>query len=62
MIKYILYFFPTFPHFFMTVDDYLFSSKPADLRMLSGLRQKIGYCLLGCSNGSNQVGNHTGIC
>ena len=35
MMKNVVYFFPTFSHFFVTADDYLFSSKPADLRMLS---------------------------
>ena len=44
MIKNIVYFFPTFPHFFVTADDYLFSSKPADLRMLSVIAPKD--CLL----------------
>ena len=31
MIKNVVYFFPTFSYFFVTADDYLFSSHPADL-------------------------------
>ena len=62
MIKNLVYFCPTFSHFFVMADGYQFSSKPADFRMLSvRSRQKIVYCFLGCSKGSNQVGEHTGI-
>ena len=35
MIKNVVYFIPTFSHFFLTADDYQFSSKAADFRILS---------------------------
>ena len=35
MIKNDFYFFPTFPHFFVTADDYQFSNMAANSRTLS---------------------------
>ena len=35
MIKNVVYFIPTFSHFFLAADDYQFSSKAADFRILS---------------------------
>ena len=35
MINNVVDFFPTFSHFFVTADDYQYSNKAADSRMLS---------------------------
>ena len=41
MIKNVVYFFSTFSHFFVTADDYQFSSKTADFRTLSVHAQRL---------------------